>query len=211
MYVGIDVSSKGLHCVAIDARGELIDGRVVDSADIDSLPITYSDAKSIAIDAPSDLSTRPHLDDPNFQPGLKFRPGRCAEIALGVEYGLWVPWVAPHELPLPVWMEVGRRVFTAFRDSGREPIEVYPHAAFGALRRPLPSKQSAAGIQVRADILADRGVRVHGLTMWSHDGLDALISAVVARDHANGEAIRVTCGHDSSAIWLPAGSHRRGG
>jgi predicted nuclease with RNAse H fold len=208
VYVGIDVSSRALHCVAIDAQGEVVDARVVAPDDLESLSGTYADAYSIAIDAPSDLSTRPHLDDPDFRPGAKFRPGRCAEIALGLDYGLWVPWVAPHK-PLGGWMEVGRRVFTAFRDSGRDPIEVYPHAAFGALRRPLPSKQSAAGIQVRADILAERGVRLSGLKMWSHDGLDALIGAVVARDHANGEAIRVSCGHDSSAIWLPAGSHRR--
>lgn len=209
MYVGIDVSSKALHCVAIDDEGAVVDAQVINPADVQSIAKRYEDARSVAIDAPSDLSTRPHLGDPDFRPGAKFRPGRCAEIALGVDYGLWVPWVAPHEAPVSGWMDVGRRVFEAFRVAGVEPIEVYPHAAFRALRWRLPSKQTAAGIQARAAVLAECGVEGSMLTMWSHDGLDATIGAVVARDHSNGTAIKVTCGHDDSAIWLTAGARGR--
>ncbi len=40
--------------------------------------------------------------------------------------------------------------------------------------------------------------------MWSHDSLDALMAALIARDRTEGRAEMVTCGHDESAIWLPA-------
>jgi hypothetical protein len=39
--------------------------------------------------------------------------------------------------------------------------------------------------------------------MWSHDGLDALVAALIALRKADGTGLEVTCGHDSSAIWLP--------
>lgn len=38
----------------------------------------------------------------------------------------------------------------------------------------------------------------------SHDVLDALAAALVALDRSRGRASRASCGHDGSAIWLPA-------
>jgi hypothetical protein len=85
------------------------------------------------------------------------------------------------------------------------PIEVFPHAAFRVLRGSrLPPKRSLEGVRARVEALATRGISGSGLEMWSHDGLDALVAALVARDHAHGRATKVTCGHDDSAIWLPA-------
>jgi predicted nuclease with RNAse H fold len=104
-------------------------------------------------------------------------------------------------------MATGFRVFEAFRSVGVGPVEVYPHACFQTLRGArLPSKRSAAGIRARVDALGSRGIRDASLEMWSHDGLDAIVAAVVARDHAHDRAMKVTCGHDDSAIWLPAAS-----
>jgi hypothetical protein len=39
--------------------------------------------------------------------------------------------------------------------------------------------------------------------MWSHDALDALLGSLVAIHHKAGTALRASCGHDLSAIWLP--------
>ena len=52
-------------------------------------------------------------------------------------------------------------------------------------------------------LLQNRGVAIEGLEMWSHDSLDALLAALVAHDVAQGTAVKVGCGHDASAIWLP--------
>ena len=57
---------------------------------------------------------------------------------------------------------------------------------------------------MRVELLQARGIADPQLAMWSHDALDALLAALVARDYGEGRAQRVGCGHDESAIWLPA-------
>lgn len=205
MYVGIDVSAKCLHCVAIDDAGRIQSVRLADPDEAVELVPAYTSPVIVAVDAPSSLSTRPHAADPNPRLAPKFRPARCAEIELNLRHRIAVPWVTPAGPPVPPWMEAGFRVFEAFGSAGVEVIEVYPHAAFRVLYGSrLPRKTTRQGVSLRVDALASRGISGNTLPMWSHDGLDALVAAVVARDYANEDAVRVTCGHDDSAIWLPA-------
>jgi predicted nuclease with RNAse H fold len=205
MYLGIDVGAKCLHCVAIDDAGRIQSVQLSDPAEAVALVSGYASARVVAVDAPSSLSTRPHLADPNPRLSPKFRSARCAEIELNLRHRIAVPWVTPAGPPVPAWMEAGFGVFDAFRGAGVEVIEVYPHAAFRVLcgSRP-PRKTTREGTGVRLDALARRGISGDTFPMWSHDGLDALVAAVVARDYANEVAVKATCGHDDSAIWLPA-------
>jgi len=74
----------------------------------------------------------------------------------------------------------------------------------GARRRGAASKEAGGGrcSRARAQFLSAASVDVPDLVMWSHDGLDALLAAAIASDVSTGRAVRVTCGHDDSAIWL---------
>jgi predicted nuclease with RNAse H fold len=118
--------------------------------------------------------------------------------------------VAPLEPPRNGWIAVGLRVFRALAAAGLRPIEVFPQAAFRVLAGgAVPPKTRPEGLAARAELLRAE-VDEPSLSLWGHDGLDALVAAVVARDHAAGVAARVGCGHDASAIWLP-GERRRGG
>lgn len=204
VFVGIDLGVKRLHCVTVDVDLRLMDTALYASTELDDLVDWASASSTVAIDAPSDVSTAPHTDDETL--GLKFRTGRCAEIALGRDFGHWVPWVTPTAAPDVGWMATGFALYQRLRTAGIEPIEVFPYAAYRELVRPerLPAKQSVAGLRARVSALHRLGAQEPELTMWSHDGLDAFVGAVVARDHARGDARSATCGHDTSAIWLPA-------
>ena len=201
--VGIDVSARTLYCAAIDPSGTLLDRALLTADDADSLRDWCAGAAVVAIDAPERPTTAPHTDDPNLAP--KFRAARCAEIELGRRCGIWVSWVAPGEPPFPAWMESGFRAFEALR-GGPELLEVYPHAGFREVAggRRLANKRSPTGRRERIELLARAGVTGDGIAELSHDLIDALIAALTARDGAGGRARRVTCGHDGSAIWLPA-------
>ena len=195
--------NDGVHVAVLDRQLGLRLASVVDVADLSSLRQCLADADVIAIDAPEALSSAPHAADEALSP--KFRTARCAEIALGLEHRIWVPWVTPTvDRPLSPWMEVGFRVFEVAKSSGAQVAEVFPHAGFRTLAaRRIPSKQTAEGLRVRVELLRQRGVTIDALEMWSHDSLDALLAAIVAYDVAQGTAVRVGCGHDASAIWLP--------
>jgi hypothetical protein len=159
-------------------------------------------APAVAIDAPSAPSTAPHLGDDTLSP--KFSTARCAEIALGRNRRIWVPWVTPVTGPFPTWMQVGFTVFEAL--AGRpNVVETFPHAVFRTLAAgPLRPKRAADGISARVALLKTAGVLEPRLSMWGHDGLDAVAAAVTARGLTDRTAVSVTCGHDDSAIWLPA-------
>jgi predicted nuclease with RNAse H fold len=204
MFVGIDVGANCLHCVALDDSGHVADVWLIDASELSGLISAVCNATAIAVDAPAQLSTAPHLLDPVLN--RKFLPARCAEIALGRDYKTWVPWVTPQDRPASGWIDTGLRVFEALRTSNVPTIEVYPHAGYRVLARgrQLPKKSTAAGVRVRVDLLRSAGVLAEALPMWSHDGLDALLGAVVARDYSRGASVGVSCGHDDSAIWLPA-------
>jgi predicted nuclease with RNAse H fold len=108
--------------------------------------------------------------------------------------------------PVPGWMATGLAAYEELRRAGVEPIEVFPYAGFRTLVRPerLPSKRTTEGVRVRVQTLRNAGIDDDNLLMWSHDGLDALLAALIAYDHAAGSATAATCDHDGSAIWLPA-------
>lgn len=203
MFVGIDVGADRLHCVAFDARRRAF-GRAYLPNELEHLCEWLAHAEVIAIDAPAQVSCRPHADDPLIS--QKFREARCAEIALGRDFGVWVPFVAPSSRPAAPWMETGFALYQALAEL-QDPrlVEVYPYGCFRALAalKQLPKKMSMLGVRRRVELLRAAGVQVEHLSMWSHDALDAGAAAVTARDVAGGMAIRVTCGHDDSAIWLP--------
>jgi Protein of unknown function (DUF429) len=131
---------------------------------------------------------------------------RCAEIALGRNHGIWVPWTSPIGPPVPGWIATGLELYSALaKRVPSEPIEVFPYAGFRVLTHPsrLSKKTSVAGTRQRVDALRARGLRVDQLELWSHDSLDAALAAIIALQRHDGSALRVTCGHDDSAIWLP--------
>ncbi len=209
--VGIDLGASTIHVVALDAapRGLLsvVAARTFDATDIAGVAALVAGARDIAIDAPTELSTAPHQDDGSIS--RKFRVARCGEIALGQDTGIWVPWVTPAD-PAKVagWMQVGFDLWTALRDDGHVPIEVYPAGVFRVLAgRVPPRKTTHAGAHARIELLAPHVELPATIEMWSHDGIDALGAALVAHQKGAGTAREI--GHDAStcdgsAIWLPA-------
>lgn len=204
MYVGIDLGQRRIHLVALDDGLRLAAATVVNVVDLENLRGLLERANVVAIDAPKALSTAPHLEDESLPP--KFRSARCAEIALGREHATWVPWTTPTiQQPLPPWMQVGFDVFELVKSCGTQAIEVFPHAGFRILNGGrIASKQTAEGLRLRAELLQEAGLKTDAPEMWSHDSLDAALAALIAHQAAEGTAVRVGCGHDESAIWLPA-------
>jgi|SRR5215204_3583734 len=203
-FVGIDVGARELHCAALDEDGGILDRTALPASGPEGLARWCAGAAAIAVDAPEGPSRAPHADLTELAP--KFRMARCAEIELGRLYGSWVSWVPPRSPPFPAWMVVGFAVFEALhRTEGATALEVYPFAGFRELAagRRLASKQSVAGRGQRRELLRRAGVTDSARAGRSHHDVDAILAAVVARDHARVEARRVTCGHDGSAIWLP--------
>lgn len=84
-------------------------------------------------------------------------------------------------------------------------LEVYPYSIYRVLvGSRTPTKRSALGAAARVAALTAAGVSETHLAMWSHDALDAAAASVVALQWHQRRAQKVTCGHDKSAIWLPA-------
>jgi predicted nuclease with RNAse H fold len=97
----------------------------------------------------------------------------------------------------------GLELFGALTEAGLETIEVFPYAGFRALAGArLPKKTTAAGIVARVRLLRDRGIDEPHLEMWSHDGLDALLAAVIALGPSRAVGHEGP-GCDKSKIWLP--------
>jgi predicted nuclease with RNAse H fold len=176
---------------------------LVAAAEVSALARAFASARAVAVDAPAKTSSAPHRLDTTLSP--KFQLARCAEIALGREHRSWVPWVAPTTRPASGWMETGFALYDALAGVDAPALEVFPYAGFRALAagRRLPKKSTIEGINARVELLQARGIAVPRLATWSHDALDALLAALVARDYGEGRAQRVSCGHDDSAIWLP--------
>jgi predicted nuclease with RNAse H fold len=204
VVIGIDVAAARLNCVALDATGSFAGGRIYDATEMHGLSEWATGADVIAIDAPAELSTAPHSSDEALSP--KFRVARCAEVALGRDHRIWVPWTSPIGPPVPGWIATGLELYSALAKTvSSELVEVFPYAGFRVLTHPsrLSKKTAVAGIRQRVAVLRTCGLSVDDLELWSHDSLDAALAAIIALQHRNRAALRVTCGHDDSAIWLP--------
>lgn len=211
MHVGIDVGADRLHCVALRTDGHLLEGRVFPPTSLREVIAWLAPADTVAIDAPATLSSAPHAQDEVLS--VKFRTARCAEIALGREHRLWVPWATPTpDMQIAPWIGVGLLLFEEAAANGHVPLEVYPHAGFKVLsgQRPLPPKRKLTGLIARVELLIEGGFSASALALWSHDSLDAALAALIALQHARGTAVPVGCGHDTSKIWLPQPLHAPG-
>ncbi len=200
--VGIDVGARRLDAVALASDGRVLATAVLAADDLAAVVDWTYGAAAVAVDAPDLWSTAPHADDEALPP--KFRSARCAEIGLGRLAGIWVPWTTPVERAPSTWIDAGVKLWAALRAAAHEPLEVYPHAIFRVLnggRRPA-KKQTVAGRHERRRLLRKAGVATR--PDCTHDVLDATAAALVALHYAGGVARAVTCGHDGSAIWLPA-------
>lgn len=189
--VGIDLGATHLHVAVLDGGIE-----TCTTTSIGEVVELCRGAAAIAIDAPSEpASGRVH----HGAPSTKFAVARCNEIAAGEQLGVWVPWVTPVLDDCPPWMRTGFRVWQALRDAGHAPMEVYPAGCFWLLngRRWPPRKQTVEG---RAARLALLDVDVH---LTSHDQIDALMAATVARG-PNRAIAHVAPGCDGSTMWVPA-------
>ena len=200
--VGVDVGARRLDAVAVDGDGRVLEAVAFAAGDVTGLAAWAEGAAAVAVDAPDAWSTAPHANDDALPP--KFRSARCAEIALGRRAGIWVPWTTPVEPLAGTWIAVGVSLWAALRTAGHAPTEVYPHAVFRVLnggRRP-GKKQTAEGRRQRAELLRTAGMAARAEA--THDVLDATAAALVALHHVRDTAQPITCGHDRSAIWLPA-------
>jgi predicted nuclease with RNAse H fold len=150
---------------------------VVTTRDIDEVVERCRGAAAVAIDAPSEPATG-RVHDGVRSP--KFSVARCNEIAAGEELGIWVPWVTPTLDAAPEWMRSGFALWDALRAVGHEPVEAYPAGCFWQLcgRRWPPKKSTPDGRAARLALLEPF---VGSLDLTSHDHIDAVMAAVVAR------------------------------
>jgi predicted nuclease with RNAse H fold len=208
---GIDVGAASVHLVGLDleAPPSVVLSELIHPFDRAALTNLLRAAAVVAIDAPAERSSLPHLGDSRL--AAKFRRARCGEVAL-LGAGHAVPWVSPagDEL-LPGWMATGFEIWSVAEELGIESIETFPHAVFARLANTvLRHKRKPEGVAARAQVLAPLLRTPAWLPMWSHDGLDALAAALVAWHAFHGTARRIDCSaddgwptHDGSAIWLP--------
>lgn len=202
--VGIDLGAAAIWCVAAErgaGGGWAVAGAEVFAADEIDDVVAWCGGGVVAIDAPGGSSERQHLDDTAV--AAKFRPARCAEVALRLD-GHAVPWISPGPGdPVPPWMQVGFDLWSALDG---QPLEVFPFAAFTVLlgRRPV-NKLTVAGRRQRLAVLADHLALPSTAAAWGHDAIDAAVAAVVAAQHVDGRARRIACAdHDGSPMWQPA-------
>lgn len=199
-----------LHVVVLDDSAQIVEAHIWAASETSAAAESLVSCDVVAIDSPDRWS--PGMLPEHAHRSPKFAGARCAEFALGQSFGIWVPWVTPPE-PLPnhhtytryEWMRRGMELFARL-DGKPEAIEVYPHSIYCALAgtRTLRSKSTLRGVKRRVELVRGRGITERDLEMWSHDSLDALAAAVVALDRQRGMGREVTCGHDGSAMWLPA-------
>jgi Protein of unknown function (DUF429) len=209
--IGIDVGADAIWAVAIglEERPQIQASVLSHPVDLELLGRFVDGAAQIAIDAPAEPSDLPHAADLRYAP--KFRRARCGEVALRRQ-GIPVPWVTPARDAEPApWIATGYGVWAFLRARGATPVETYPHGIFWRLAgSPVLHKQRPFGHLRRVEALRQTALDVPQIEMWSHDALDALAAAWVARLVARDQAERIDCrddldwpDHDGSSIWLP--------
>jgi hypothetical protein len=201
--VGIDLGASAVWVVAAEPSGErrwaVTGAEVFAAAELAEVAAWCSGA-TVAVDAPGGRSEGRHRADERV--AAKFRPARCAEVALRL-HGIAVPWISPGpDDPVPPWMQVGFDLWDALDG---DPLEVFPFGAFTALLGHRPAnKLTVPGRRQRLAALADHLDLPLTATAWGHDAIDAAVAAVVAAHHADGRAVRVACtDHDGSVMWQP--------
>lgn len=126
MYIGIDLGQRRIHLMGLDDQLRLAQATVRDVAELESLTDALGRADVVAIDAPEALSTPPHAGEETLPP--KFRSARSAEIALGREHAIWVPWVTP-TIDLPPWMQVEMSAVRSVPGGAATSAEINPDPA----------------------------------------------------------------------------------
>jgi predicted nuclease with RNAse H fold len=202
VWAGVDVGARKVHVVVIDGRSRVVRAEAVPASEMERLLGLLGPVTGVAVDSPGAWSTAPHAGGETI--ARKFRLGRCGEIALGRDYGIWVPWSTPPTPQPGTWMATGIELFDILRAAGHDPVEAYPYGGFRLLAGGrLPKKTTVEGRAARAGLLRSADVEVEALEK-SPDFLDAALVALVARHRSLGTARVATCGHDQSGIWLPA-------
>jgi predicted nuclease with RNAse H fold len=208
--VGIDLGATAIYAVKVMV-GEavsVVDARVYLPEALDGLVAFCAGSSAVAIDSPAGPSVGAHYRDMDVPP--KFRSARCSEVASWEAPDVpAVPWTTPlASVDPPGWMATGFRVWQAL--SRHQPMEVYPYACFYRLngsKRP-PSKQQPEGRLRRAELLRRWLDLPLGIEVWSHDGLDATVAALVAAQGRKGaDLVPHQCAHhDGSELWVVADS-----
>ncbi len=202
--VGVDVGADRLHLVIVGAGNEILDAAVLDPLDgglVDSWFAQLPRHCAVAIDGPPAPSSAPFADDPTVS--AKFRRARGCEVELGRQRGIWVSFATGPE-PLIGWMAEAARIHDLASTLGHTALETYPHAIYRTLLGRRPAKKATGmGVTERVDALRREGLDHAAFTMWSHDALDAVAAALVARQYLDGVADPVTCTIDGTSIWLP--------
>lgn len=204
---GVDISGRAAHVVIVES-GQVAEAGVWLAEDLNDLAEELARCAVVAIDSPDRWSPGAIPEHEGLSP--KFVAARCAEFELARRYRYWVPWVTPlvptsdAEHAKYAWMARGMELFQLLEGRAAA-IEVYPNSIFRRLAKltPLPPKSGQVGVRARVALLQEAGITAPHLAMWSHDGLDAAAAAVVALARERGEAERVSCDHDGSAMWLP--------
>ncbi len=210
-FVGVDVGAESMHAVVVESGGGatvVVDSLVVLPDEIGDLVDLARSADRVAIDAPGGVSRAVHRDDAKGTMPNKFKKARCGEIAVGVEHGLWVPWVTPMKVEeTPKWMRAGFVLWESLVEAGVEIRETYPAGCFYALNGGAwpSSRELAAGLRRRLELLADLVALPDHTALWGPPAVDALLAALVA-----SWPDAISCGHgdeghDGTVMWLPPG------
>jgi hypothetical protein len=211
-FVGVDLGADALHAVVVTSVAggtpTVSACRTFHADDLATLVKLCRGAAEVAIDAPDALSLGPHVDDLRLKP--KFRTGRCSDVASsGRGGGPAVPWVTPMAgMPVPSWMATGFQVWAELRRHGHDPMEVFPAGCFYRLNggRWPERKTTSKGRSQRIALLRHYVALPKQVEMWSHDGIDALVAALVAHQGRRlAVAIDHHCGSpDGSRLWYLA-------
>lgn len=202
--MGIDLGAAAIWAVAaersVEGRWAVTGAEVFAAVELGEVA-AWCDGATVAVDAPGGRSEGRHHGDERV--AAKFRPARCAEVALRL-HGIAVPWISPGpDDPVPPWMQVGFDLWAAL---GGEVLEVFPFGAFTALLGHRPAnKLTVAGRRQRLAALGGALDLPATASVWGHDAVDAAAAAVVAAHHADGLAVRIACAdHNGSVMWQPA-------
>lgn len=187
MVVGADATPAGWVCVALD--GDRLEVRVV-GPDAAQIVAAWPEAAVVGIDIPIGLPAA----------GARRRADLAARRFVGPRSSsVWL--TPPREVLESEWSAglgvslqahgMRKRIFAVERAADARFREVHPEVVFAFLngRRPLASKRTWEGLQVRLALLDGVGIRPPPLRVPADDLFDAAAVAWTARRIAAGEAL----------------------